>query len=43
MFSKTEKKLHDDNNFNPPPGYYSNQGAFDNKGQNQVIPCFPRQ
>lgn len=43
MFSKTEKKLHDDNNFNPPPGYYSNLSSFENKSQNPTIPSFPRQ
>lgn len=43
MFSKTEKKLHDDNNFNPPPGYYPNAGSFDNKNQGPTLPTFPRQ
>ena len=26
-FSKAEKVLHDTNNFNPPPGYYSHEEA----------------
>ena len=34
-FSKAEKVLHDNNNFNPPPGYYSANDALDSFSNKQ--------
>lgn len=43
MFSKTEKKLNEINNFNPPPGYYATEAAQESKNYSAVGPNFPRQ
>ena len=43
MFSKAEKNLNEINNFNPPPGHYSKDSAFDNTNANSLVPSFARQ
>lgn len=43
QFSKAEKVLHDTNNFNPPPGYYSYEESKQNKPSSIANSNFSKQ